>query len=121
MSAGGFARSRYAADSDDIHPIRVQPETLSLTVGGVANAAPAGAVTSPISAKVSKGNRGVGLKPRTVTIVFTGTAPTGYKADSPITLPLLTEAAYDAASKGATGSYLGGAIEVISKSPERVG
>lgn len=122
MSSGRYTRSKYEADSGDIHPIRVQPETLAATVGGGANAAPGGTITSPISAKVSKSNRGVGLKPRTVTIVFDeGAAPAGYADNSPITIPVLTPARYTAIAKGATGTYLGAGVTVVSKSPERVG
>lgn len=120
MSSGAFQLSRYVRNNDDVHPIRIQPETLTLTIGGTANAATTGALTSDISAAISKGNRGTGLKPRTITIRFT-TAPTGYKQDAPITLPALQEAIWDLAAKGATGTYQGTAIVVVYKSPERAG
>lgn len=125
MSAGAYSRSRYTRNNGDIHPIRIQPETLSLTIDGTANTAPAGTATSDISASVSKGRKGIGLKARTVTFVFTGTPPTNYKADSPITLPALQEAVWDKAVKGATGTYapLGTAvnIEVLYSTPEKAG
>ena len=127
MSQGAFNRSRYTRSNTgaDIHPIRIQPETLTLTFGGTANAAPTGAFTSDISASVSKGRRGIGLKARTVTFVFTGTPPTGYKADSPITLPILQPALWAGLSRGTTGTYtVGGtaqAIEVLYKTEEKAG
>lgn len=125
MSAGAYTRSRYTRNNGDIHPIRVQPETTSLTIGSTANAAPTGTATSDISASVSKGRRGIVLKARTITFVFTGTPPTGYKVDSPITLPALQETIWDLAIKGATGTYapLGTAvaIEVLYSSPEKAG
>lgn len=125
MSAGAYNRSRYTRNNGDIHPIRVQPETLTLTIGSTANSAPTGTATSDISASVSKGRKGIGLKARSITFVFTGTAPTGYKQDSPITLPALQEAIWDLAVKGATGTYapLGTAvaIEVLYNTPEKAG
>ena len=118
MSAGAFSRSRYAADSGEIHPIRVQPETLALTLGGTANAAPAGAVTSSISAKVSGGRRNLGLKARMVSLAFTGAVPDGYEPDSVTRVPILTPALFTAIGRGTTGTYLGVGVEVLGKSSE---
>jgi len=126
MSSGSFVISRYAADylpGTAIHPVRVQPETqlLSITIAGnpVANTPPAGAVTNPISAAVSKGRRAVGLSPAKVTIRFTATPPSGYSTTGRITLPLLNKP-IRAATKGSTGTYLGVACEVVSVSPEKI-
>lgn len=119
MSSGAFTRTFYERNNGDVHPIRVQPETLTLNIGG-ANSAPAGPADSNISARVSGGNRGIGLRARTVTFVY-DTAPAGYKQDSPITLPWLQETTFDAIGKGSTGTYGGQAITVLYTSPERVG
>jgi hypothetical protein len=119
MSAGVFSRSRYSSDSGSIHPIRVQPETLDLTIGGVANAAPAGAVTAGVpSAKVSGSSRSIGLSARLVRIQFTATPPTGYKAGGTITLPWLLASTFGAISPNAVGTYLGVAIIVLGKRGE---
>lgn len=120
MSSGSFSRSRYERNNGNIHPIRIQPETLTLTIGSQANTAPTGAATSNISAKVTRGNRGVGLKPRTVTFAY-NTAPAGYKQDSPITVPWLRESTFDAIGRGSTGTYNDVAVTVLYTSPERVG
>lgn len=120
MSAGVFTRSIYEADNGDFHPVRVQPETLSLTFGQTANAAGAGPIDNPVSAKVSNGNRSFGVKPRSVTIVFEANAPAGYKLNSYIRVPVLTPALYNTIAAGDTATYLGTAAVVVGKNPERV-
>ena len=117
MSAGSFVRSRYESDVGNIHPIRVQPETLAATLGS-ANAAPTGGIDLSISAKVSGSSRSLGLTARKVRVVFTGTPPTGYKAESPISIPILTKSVYDGIAVNSTGTYLGAAVEVIGKTGE---
>lgn len=119
MSAGAFTQTTYELNNGDVCAIRVQPETLAANIGA-ANAAPTAARTLPVTAKVSKGNRGFGIKPRTVALKFTTGAPAGYKADSIITIPILQAANWDAINDGDTGSYLGGTVQVVYKSPERV-
>lgn len=125
MSAGSFVTSKYQASyglGANIHPIRVQPETLalSLSVSGTAtaNTAPTGAVTNPISARVSASKRTLGLSAATVGIKFSGTPPTGYAANQRINLPLLNNS-IRAVTKGATGTYLGASVVVVGVSPER--
>jgi len=120
MSAGAFERSKYEANNGDIYGIRVQPETLAATFGGTANDAPAGAVDQETSARVGGGNRQIGIKARAVSAVWTSTAPTGYKADEPIRIPVLTPDLFDAITPNSTGNYLGQGITIIGKLPERV-
>lgn len=121
-SSGKFlVGAKYEADDGSIHPIRIQDETASATIGGAANAQPSGAVDSPISAEVGGSRRGIGLKARTVTIGWTADPPTGYAEGSKVKIPVLTTARYNAIQKGAVVSYQGTAGVVISKSPERVG
>ena len=119
MSAGVFLRTRYEADSGEIHPIRVQPETVAANIAG-ANAAPSGTTTQSISARVNKTNREFGLRPRFVTVRFTSTVPDGYEADNLYRIPILTPSRFTAINVGASGTYLGSDIEVVSKSPENV-
>lgn len=121
MSAGEFSKTKYAASYGDgtaIHPIRVQPETVTCTVGGVANTAPAGAVNNPISALVSRGRRSKGLIVRTVTLVAPATSPpTGYKPGGLTTIPCLTETFYEAcavATDATTVSYNGSTTYKVS-------
>jgi len=130
MSAGEFIRSFYEVDyapGTAIHPIRVQEETLDCVIGGVQNESDAVAATNPIRAKVGKGKREIGLGPRMVTLKFTGGsgdpptggAPEGYTGDN-VTIPALTKDFAAACTEGATGTYLGANVEVVSLSPEDV-
>lgn len=115
MSAGAFQVSKYEADSGDIHPIRVQPETIA----ALSNAAPAGAVNSSISAVVSLTRRQRGLRPRYVSVKFSGALPDGYAANTIYRLPILTEAVFDGLNIGGTGTYLGNPIVIVGKEGER--
>jgi hypothetical protein len=108
MSAGGFIVAVYGSTLTALnHRIRIQPETLSLEVGGVSNDQIAGAIQSPISATVSGGRRGRGrLFARLIRFRFqVGDEPPGYKPDSIITLPWLDPATFAAASGGGSGTY----------------
>jgi hypothetical protein len=119
MSSGAFVTSKYESTelSGEILLVRVQEETLALTIATVANAAPAGEVTIPLLASVSGNRKEYGVKCRKVTLEFTAGGPTGYTGDN-ITLPVLTEAAYAAYIPGATGTYLTKAVKVVSRSAE---
>jgi hypothetical protein len=117
MSAGPFQIYRYEADNGDIHPIKLQPETVAANIGG-ANSPPSGQVSNDISAWVNRGNRQYGLRPRYVTVRFTSGAPTGYKADQLYRIPILTQARFNAVGRGTTGTYLGEAVTVVSKTTE---
>lgn len=121
MSAGIFEVSKYETNSPAlggiIMPIRVQPETIAAIIGGVSNAAPAGDVDVPLRVSVSAGNTEYGVKPRKAVLRFTGAAPADYSGDD-VSIALLTPAIAAAAIPGATGTYLGAAVEVISSRPE---
>lgn len=123
MSAGEFVRSRYAAtyESGAIHPIRVQEETIALALTSdttETNAPPIGAINNPISAIVSRGNRGLGLRPRKVTLELTGPPPTNYAAGSIVTLPILNETLFGDLNNGVSVNYLGTTWQVISRDVE---
>lgn len=119
MSAGNFSNSKYEADSGTIYRIKVQPETVSASIGG-ANTAPAGTIDGEGSARVGGGNRQYGIKARSVTIRFTATPPDGYAENQTYRVPILTPTRYNAINIGTTGTYLGVACEVVGKNPERV-
>lgn len=117
MSAGSFVRSKYEADNGDIHPIRVQPETLTANLGA-ANSAPVSDVDVSLFASARKSKRSYGLGARTVRVRFTATAPTGYAQNQILSVPVLTPATYLAAQTAQTGTYLGVAVEIVGTSPE---
>ena len=117
MSAGQFNTDAiYEDDFGNFYPITVQPETLSLTLAGVANAEGAGPLPANLpSVSVSKGRRTNGVNARLVRFRFTGTLPSGYLMNGVISLPVLTPAAFAAYSKGTTGTYTldGTAYDVV--------
>jgi hypothetical protein len=120
MSAGAFEYSRYASGSGLVYRIRVQPETLAMVIDGSTNAAAPDSIDGIGTIKTSAGNRAFGIKPRTVTVRFTSTLPTGYKAGTLITLPWMVADTWEELTNGDTGTYLGQAIELVSKKAENV-
>lgn len=127
MSAGGFANVKYEANDGTLHPIKVQPETTELVIGGEKNLVPtegAGTVRSKISARVGGSRRGIGLYARMVYIKFgdtDGAQPTGYKRGSRTAVPILTQSFFSLISKNDTGTYLGKVVTVTGVSSESVG
>lgn len=117
MSAGQFARSRYQANNGDIHPIRVQPETLLANIGAV-NAAPTASVDVPLFARARKSRRAFGLGARSVRVQFTGQPPTGYAENQVLTIPILTQAVFNQITVDQAGTYLSSPIVVIGTSEE---
>lgn len=119
MSTGAFKFSKYEDDDGNIHPIRIQPETETLSLGG-ANSPPAGTVDDNQFVRVSGSPRAYGLKARWVSFRFTdATPPNGYKPGSLLRLPILTESVYDGIIAGATtGTYQTGAIIAVGKGGE---
>lgn len=121
MSSGRFVRSRYTDDDGEIHPIRVQPETLAATLGGTANAAPTGATTADNAAKVTKGRREYGLGARFVTVAWNpGAAPEDYDERTLVKIPVLNPTVFNGANIGAAVVYNGGTGVIVSKTGESV-
>lgn len=121
MSAGRFEIKAYQAsyDADAVHPIRVQPETLTLSVGSDINGDAVGSINNPISAQISNSRRGGNLRPRTVTIRWDeGGAPAGYQDGGTIELPWLKRADFLGLQKGDPVTYLGGNATLVGKTPE---
>lgn len=120
MSSGKFVKAQYKSGAGLYHPIRIQPETLALVVGGEINAEPAGATLatkSKISVKVSGSRKSIGLHARRVRIQFGDVAadvPAGYKPGSTTTLPILDPAVYDGLTGTEAGTYLGKPVVVTS-------
>jgi hypothetical protein len=122
MSAGRIVISKYAASygaGTAIHPIRVNEQTIDAAIGAVGNNPPTGAVNNTISAVVSRGARARGLNARVVFLKTPETGqPTGYRTESPTTIPALTEAFFNAAVDGAECEYNGVTYTVIGKRSE---
>lgn len=125
MSAGQFENSIYQTNDGTLYPIRIQPETASLTLNGVANAAASGPVTGNLpSAQISKGRRSHGVNARLIRFRFTGAVPPGYTPNGVITLPVLSSASYTAYGKTQVGTYtlLGVDYDIayVGKTPEKI-
>lgn len=121
MSAGAFQISRYERNGAvSIHGIDIQPETAAATFDGVVNDPPAAAVNSDFSVKISRAANACGLLPRKANVRFTGTLPTGYKADQVYPIVILQESVWAGITRGQVGTYLGEATVVVSKSNEDV-
>lgn len=118
MSSGPFQTVAYGGDDTTVYPIKVQPETLALSIGGTANDAPAGPINGKVYARVGGSHRSYGVHARNVRVKFTGTPPTGYKADSVIKLPWLALGTFGGLTAGQTGTYLGASIILVGKTPE---
>lgn len=120
MSSGAFTLSKYETNAGEIHPVRVQPETLTATFGSTANAAPSGSVTNNQRAKVTKGKRQYGIGCRTITLTFGASPPSDYRAYSYITIPVMQQSVWDAITDGSTVTYRSTAGTVQYKTPERI-
>ena len=115
MSAGTFERTFYELDNGEVARARVQPETLA----GF-NPAAVGPATVAGSARMGGGRRRFGINARFITAVWSGSAPTGYDPDGVIRIPIMTPTAYNALDLGDSLTYLGGTLEVIGKTGEKV-
>lgn len=120
MSAGRFDDAFYELDGGLIAPIKVQPETLALTLGGSANATATGPADIPCSAVVSRGRRSKGINARLVRVTFTAAPPTGYAENEVIALPWLVPSTFNALNPGDTGTYLATAVRLVGKTGEDV-
>nr|CRY96815.1 hypothetical protein [uncultured prokaryote] len=99
---------------------RLQPETLALVLGAATNEEPTADVDLALRANISGNRNELGVKPRTVTLKWQdGAAPDGYQQSGTLIVPILTEALWDAVEADVTtGTYLGGAVDVVAKTPE---
>lgn len=121
MSSGSFINSFYETNDGEVCRIRVQPETELATNGTVTNDSGTGPQTIPVRAKVSRGSREIGIRPRRIGIKFeVGQAPTGYAEGQVYYIPALTRAFYDALEIGDDITYLQETAEVVSKLEEDI-
>lgn len=122
MSTGRFTNSVYQDDNSTLRPIRVQPETLAATIGGTANAAPAGTPATGVPrVKLSAGRREFGVYARRVSCTWDeGGAPDGYDERTPFSIIVLNPSVFNAAPLGGAVSYLGGSATIVGKSSESI-
>lgn len=124
MSTGAFVESVYESGkpAPNLHPIRVQPETLTLTIDGTANSAGGAEATSELRAFSSSRNRRGAVNARKVGLEITAGGDAGYEVGSTIYVPVMTAATLSAYlfPAGKTGTYNGASVRVIGSSPERI-
>ena len=116
MSAGAFIDSVYETNGGDGYAIRIQPETIT-TWNPISAAV---AVAGQPSAQVSKGRRTIGINARLARFRWTGAVPTGYQTDGIVTVPVLTQAAWEALVKATDYQYLGNTVRLVGKTPEAI-
>lgn len=120
MSAGNFVISIYETDGGAFVPCEVLPATLGAVFGAATNSPGAGPIDEGYPTAYMKGSRRRnGIHARRVTVRFSATPPTGYTGTS-LSVPILTEALFEAISKGTTGTYLGSDIVVSAKTDEEI-
>jgi hypothetical protein len=123
MSAGAFTTARYEVTPAIGAPVaaarvtncRVQPETLSMTIATVANAASVDALTPGLTRAVvsaSARRRGI-IRCRGVRIRFTAALPAGYKSGTIIFLPWMRFGTWSAFVNNDSGVYLTVPIELV--------
>lgn len=119
MSQGNFELAKYQSNDGKIWPCYAQPETKELSLGGTANAYPSGGYSEGVPIRLRAGRRARGQKVRTVTIQWTGAAPTGYKAGANLVVPVFQQSVWDGYAIGSTGTYLGAACKAVGFYPDR--
>lgn len=120
MSTGAFINSKYADNDGNVLSIRLQPETLTLSINGTDNTEPAPEVNSPRGVSASGKQSILFTTARRVGIRITGgTAP--FAVGTVHYVPVLTAANYQAmvSPRAQTGTYQSQACVVIGGSPER--
>lgn len=122
MSAGAFTYSRYTSNGGTLFTIEIQPETLALwTALGYTAPDPVGDERL-ILVSGSRKRKGTSFA-RTVTIK-NPTPPTGYKANSPITLAIPSSTVFNAlpgVGQNLGQSYLGNSTwTVVGKREEKI-
>lgn len=114
----------YETDSSPrlVVKANVEQSTIDFRVDNAGVNSPLSAVADlDITAYMGAERTGYGIHARGVSIVWVGPAPTGYKQDGLIFIPMLRLVRYRRAMIGATGEYLGESVLVVGKRPETIG
>ncbi len=112
--AGRYKKAKYETDDGNIHPIRVQPETVTTE-----NPEPTGGITNDPYVRVSGSKRAYGIKARHATYALQIGDDAPYNGGSVYArVPYLLASALIALNIGSTITYQGKAWTVISKTNE---
>lgn len=122
MSAGPFLDAFYESDANEIHNIRIQPETASLVINGVTNTIPAGPAVNSQQVKVSAARNSFGVKARKVRFEMLTDSTTNpiITAGNVLELPWLQSDSFITVTRPGkqSGTYQGGTIRVVGGTPE---
>jgi len=119
MSSGAFEAGRYSTNDGDVYACRAQPESKGLTLGGVANSYPTGAVTQKTSANLTGSSRQNGVTARRIRVRLTATLA-GYLPNAVLTVPIFNTTLYNGVVPNAVGTYLGTAVIFVGRTAESV-
>lgn len=122
MSTGAFVASVYTNGlNGDTHAARVQPETLTLSIGGAVNTAAAGPPTSALRAFSSQRNRKGAVNMRKVGLEILDGGDNDYLEGSVIYVPVMQPATLASylIPQDQEGTYNGATVRVIGSSAER--
>lgn len=120
MSFGPFITSKYQDNGGGIHSIRIQPETLTLSIGAVDNGVPAGEVDNLRGVSASGKRSILHLGARRIGVRVTNDAgpyAVGTVHYVPVMTPNVFQQMIDL--RGSAGTYNGSAVVCIGGSPER--
>ena len=126
MSAGGFVDAVYESNNGVFFPIKVQPETLTLTLDSQVNVSATGTPGIDVpSAQVSKGRSSKGVNCRLVRIRTPATGgDANYVPRGIIALPVFTPAIFALYRRTQTGTYeINGtniAVQFVGKTAETI-
>lgn len=114
--AGRFLSAKYEAENGDIHPIRIQPETVFDE-----NLEPTGGVTKQTFARVTGSRRRYGLKARILTLSRDIGDATNYGGGTLYArIPVLKKASVAALLTGSTITYQEVAWTIVGVTPESI-
>lgn len=120
MSAGSFTYAKYESNSGGIYRVRVQPETIELTINAVTNAVPAANIDREGTLRISNGKRAFGVTPRAVGLRFTNVTPPTEYTFGILRVCWFQRDTFDDIVNELEGTYLGAPVKVIAKYDEAV-
>ena len=126
MSRGTRTSATYESNVGYFYPMKVQPETFTLTLGGQANLSATGTIVNGTpSANASSTRREKGVNCRQVRFRFaSGATPSGYAVNGILSVPVFQASVFNSYTENQTGTYevdgLDVAVEFVGKTGETI-
>lgn len=111
--------SKYKTDGGQIFPVLINPQTELLGFGSQTNSPTALEPTTDVSLAIRKDVGENGITSRKIYVIWATEPPLGYAKGRGFYIPILTPELFLAIKKGQVGEYIGTAIVVRQKLPER--